>query len=78
MTMVWRASVLALLLALAAISPASTQEELAGVASVIDGDTIEIRGQRIRLRPASSSYQTIETRVGRVQMPAPVRYRSLF
>jgi endonuclease YncB( thermonuclease family) len=49
MTMVWRASVFALLLALAAIGPASTQEGLAGVASVIDGDTIEIRGQRIRL-----------------------------
>jgi endonuclease YncB( thermonuclease family) len=47
--MVWRASVFALLLALAAIGPASTQDGLAGVASVIDGDTIEIRGQRIRL-----------------------------
>ena len=49
MTMVWCASVFALLLALAAIGPASTQDGLAGVASVIDGDTIEIRGQRIRL-----------------------------
>ena len=49
MTMVGRASVLALLLALAAIGPASTQERLTGVASVIDGDTIEIRGQRVRL-----------------------------
>jgi len=49
MTMVWRASVFALLLALAAIGPASTQDGLAGVASVIDGDTIEIGGQRIRL-----------------------------
>ena len=49
MTMVWRASVLALLLALAAIGPASTQEGLVGVAAVIDGDTIEIHGQRNRL-----------------------------
>ena len=49
MTGVWRASVVALLLALAAIGPASTQDGLAGVASVIDGDTIEIGGQRIRL-----------------------------
>jgi endonuclease YncB( thermonuclease family) len=49
MTMVWRASVFALLLVLAAIGPASTQEGLTGVASVIDGDTIEIRGQRVRL-----------------------------
>jgi len=49
MTMVWRASVFALLLALAAISPAPTQEGLTGVASVINGDTIEIRGRRIRL-----------------------------
>lgn len=49
MTIVGRASVLALLLALAAIGPASTQEGLTGVASVIDGDTIKIRGQRVRL-----------------------------
>jgi endonuclease YncB( thermonuclease family) len=49
MTRVWRASVVALLLALAAIGPASTQEGLAGGASVIDGDSIEIHGQRIRL-----------------------------
>jgi endonuclease YncB( thermonuclease family) len=48
MTMVWRASVFALLLALAALGPALTQEGLTGVASVIDGDTIEVHGQRIR------------------------------
>jgi endonuclease YncB( thermonuclease family) len=48
MTRVGRASVLGLLFAHAAIGPASTQEELAGVASVTDGDTIEIHGQRIR------------------------------
>jgi endonuclease YncB( thermonuclease family) len=46
--MVWRAFVFALLLALAAIGPASKQEGLTGVASVIDGDTIEIRDQRVR------------------------------
>lgn len=39
----------ALLLAFAAIGPASAQEDLTGVASVVDGDTIEIHGQRIRL-----------------------------
>jgi endonuclease YncB( thermonuclease family) len=49
MTRVWCASVVALPLALAAIGPASTQEGLVGVASVIDGDTIEIHGQRNRL-----------------------------
>ena len=48
MTMVWRVPVFALLLVLAAIGPASAQESLTGVASVIDGGTIEIHGQRIR------------------------------
>ena len=50
--MVWRVPVFALLLVLAAIGPASAQESLTGVASVIDGDTIEIHGQRIRFNPA--------------------------
>jgi endonuclease YncB( thermonuclease family) len=49
MTMVWYASVLALLLALAAIGPASSQDGLPGAASVIDGNTIEVRGKRVRL-----------------------------
>ncbi|HEX2768743.1 MAG TPA: thermonuclease family protein, partial [Geobacteraceae bacterium] len=49
MTIIWRIPVLALLLALAAIGSASAQEGLTGIASVIDGDTIEIHGQRIRL-----------------------------
>ena len=49
MTMVWRIPLLALLLVLAGIGPALAQEGLIGVASVIDGDTIEIHGQRIRL-----------------------------
>ena len=49
MTMAWRPLMFALLLALAAIGPALAQEGLIGVASVIDGDTIEIHGQRIRL-----------------------------
>jgi endonuclease YncB( thermonuclease family) len=58
MTMVWCASVFALPLAFAAIGPASTQKGLTGIASVVDGDTIDIHGQRIRLHgidaPASS------------------------
>ena len=49
MTKAWRTLALALLLAVSAIGPASTQQDIAGVASVIDGDTIEIHGQRIRL-----------------------------
>jgi len=44
----FRALVFASLLALIAIGPAPGQEGIAGVASVIDGDTIEIHGQRIR------------------------------
>jgi endonuclease YncB( thermonuclease family) len=38
-----------LLLVFSAIGPASTQQDIAGGASVIDGDTIEVHGQRIRL-----------------------------
>jgi hypothetical protein len=34
---------------LLAIDPAFAQERIVGIASVIDGDTIEIHGQRIRL-----------------------------
>ena len=49
MTKAWRALVFALLLVFSAIAPAFPQQEIAGVASVIDGDTIEIHGQRIRL-----------------------------
>ena len=49
MTKAWHALVFALLLVFSAIGPASTQQDIAGVASVIDGDTIEIHGQRIRL-----------------------------
>ncbi len=47
--MVFRIPLLALLLVLAGIGPGLAQEDLTGVASVIDGDTIEIHGQRIRL-----------------------------
>ena len=49
MTMVWRPLMFALLLALAAIGPASTHQDITGGASVIDGDTIEVHGQRNRL-----------------------------
>lgn len=48
MTAACRALVFASLLALVAIGPASGQEGIVGVASVIDGDTVEIYGQRIR------------------------------
>src|SRR5271166_5682860 len=49
MTMARRALVFALLLVFSAIGPASAQGRIVGLASVIDGDTIEIHGQRIRL-----------------------------
>ena len=38
-----------LILAPSVIAVAAAQDRLVGVASVIDGDTIEIHGQRIRL-----------------------------
>ena len=48
MTVVCRALVIALVLVLGANGPASGREGIVGVASVIDGDTIEIHGQPIR------------------------------
>jgi len=48
MTKAWHALVFALLLVFSAIGPASTQD-ITGGASVIDGDTIEVHGRRIRL-----------------------------
>ncbi|TFG89079.1 MAG: thermonuclease family protein [Hyphomicrobiales bacterium] len=47
--MMWRALATGLLLVLTAGSDADAQDRIAGVASVIDGDTIEIHGTRIRL-----------------------------
>ena len=49
MTMAQRRLVFAFLLVLSVIGPASAQDLIVGVASVIDGDTIEIHGQRVRL-----------------------------
>ena len=50
MTMARRAAlVFALLLVFSAIGPASARDLIVGIASVVDGDTIEIHGQRIRL-----------------------------
>ena len=49
MTKAWHALVFALLLVFSAIGPASTQQDITGGASVIDGDTIEVHGRRIRL-----------------------------
>lgn len=49
MTLARRALVFALLLVFLTIGPASAQDLIVGVASVIDGDTIEIHGQRVRL-----------------------------
>jgi len=43
------ASGLIAVFALWTLAPTHAQEAIVGVASVIDGDTIEIRGQRIRL-----------------------------
>jgi endonuclease YncB( thermonuclease family) len=47
--MIFRPLGLALFLVAWAIVPVSAQGPIAGIASVIDGDTIEIHGQRIRL-----------------------------
>jgi endonuclease YncB( thermonuclease family) len=44
-----RGPIFALLLILTVIGAASAQEDITGVASIIDGDTVEIHGQRIRL-----------------------------
>ena len=49
MTNAGRALVFALLLVFSAIGPAFPHQDMTGVASVIDGDTIEIHGQRVRL-----------------------------
>jgi endonuclease YncB( thermonuclease family) len=57
MTKAWRGLILALLLVFPAIVPAFPQEGITGVASVIDGDTIEIHGQRIRGIDAPESSQ---------------------
>jgi endonuclease YncB( thermonuclease family) len=42
-------SFMVLLLALGTTAFAAAQDSIVGIASVIDGDTIEIHGQRIRL-----------------------------
>ncbi len=49
MTALRRTLFLVFLLVLSTIGFASAQQDIVGVASVIDGDTIEIHGQRIRL-----------------------------
>jgi endonuclease YncB( thermonuclease family) len=49
MTEAWRALAFAWFLIFAVVGPVFAQHEIAGVASVIDGDTIEIHGWRIRL-----------------------------
>jgi endonuclease YncB( thermonuclease family) len=47
--MTWRALGVVLLLMPSALTPVGAQAPIIGVPSVIDGDTIEIHGQRIRL-----------------------------
>ncbi|MFN3347382.1 thermonuclease family protein [Pseudorhodoplanes sp.] len=47
--MTWHALCIVVLLVVLAVAAAGAQTPIVGVASVIDGDTIEIRGQRIRL-----------------------------
>jgi len=47
--MALRSRLLGLLIVILVATLASAQENITGIASVIDGDTIEIHGQRIRL-----------------------------
>jgi len=47
--MTWRRLIFALAAASSAIGTATAQSPIVGVASVIDGDTLDIHGQRIRL-----------------------------
>jgi endonuclease YncB( thermonuclease family) len=47
--MTWRSLILGFLVAAFIAMPAAAQSPVAGVASVIDGDTLDIHGQRIRL-----------------------------
>ena len=49
MTMRWRLLALAVLLLVSTVALVNAQTPIIGVASVIDGDTIEIHGTRIRL-----------------------------
>ena len=45
----WRSVMIWMLIVTCIVSPAAGQSLIVGVSSVIDGDTLEIRGQRIRL-----------------------------
>jgi endonuclease YncB( thermonuclease family) len=47
--MIWRLSAFAVFLLLSTVALVNAQTPIIGIASVIDGDTIEIHGQRIRL-----------------------------
>ena len=47
--MIWYQTAIGLLLALFIVLSAVAQDRITGLASIIDGDTIEIHGQRIRL-----------------------------
>lgn len=49
MTITWRLSISGLTALIVASNIALAQDRIMGIASVIDGDTIEVRGQKIRL-----------------------------
>jgi endonuclease YncB( thermonuclease family) len=74
MTLAWRAIFLGFLFELRTAVPLSAQNSMIGIASIIDGDTVEIHGQRIRFHgidaPESSQLCTPSVRRALALWPA--------